>query len=198
MNVRGDVATTGADTRQAIAEAALRLFRDGGYDQTTVDAIAGDAGVSRATVFRYFSSKEELIFARYPGEIERLRYEIRGYGPSNEHRALRAVLLGFAGRLEADADAFGAEVALMAAHPRLLGRALVTIHHLAGGLAQELATSRRRDDMDIRARVMAHTAVTALQEAVCVWRATAPGTSLVEVADRALKVALPSRPRSKG
>lgn len=197
MSGHGDVPTASVETRQAIADAALRLFRHGGYNQTTVDAIADGAGVSRATVFRYFPSKEEIIFARYPREIERLRGEIRGCPPSNEHRALRAVILGFAGRLEADTDSFSAEVALMVAHPRLLARALVTVHHLAGGLAQELAAGRRQDHVDIRARVLAHTAVTALQEAVCVWRATA-GTSLVEVVDHALKVALPPRSRSKG
>jgi AcrR family transcriptional regulator len=43
-----------------ITHAAWRLFDSGGYESTTVDAIAREAGISRRTFFRYFSSKEEV------------------------------------------------------------------------------------------------------------------------------------------
>ena len=48
-------------TRTAIVEAALRLFRDTGYDATTMRAIAREAGVSTGSAYYYFGSKEELI-----------------------------------------------------------------------------------------------------------------------------------------
>jgi AcrR family transcriptional regulator len=48
-------------TRSAIVEAALRLFRERGYDATAMRAIAGAAGVSTGNAYYYFSSKEELI-----------------------------------------------------------------------------------------------------------------------------------------
>jgi AcrR family transcriptional regulator len=48
-------------TRSAIVEAALRLFRDRGYDAATMRAIASAAGVSTGNAYYYFSSKEELI-----------------------------------------------------------------------------------------------------------------------------------------
>jgi AcrR family transcriptional regulator len=48
-------------TRAAIIEAALRLFRETGYDATTMRAIAREAGVSTGSAYYYFSSKEELI-----------------------------------------------------------------------------------------------------------------------------------------
>jgi len=48
-------------TRAAIVEAALRLFRDTGYDATTMRAIAREAGVSTGSAYYYFGSKEELI-----------------------------------------------------------------------------------------------------------------------------------------
>jgi len=48
-------------TRAAIVEAALRLFRETGYDATTMRAIAREAGVSTGNAYYYFSSKEELI-----------------------------------------------------------------------------------------------------------------------------------------
>ncbi len=52
-------------TRQAIVEAALRLFRSGGYDKTTMRAIAGEADVSLGNAYYYFASKEHLIQAFY-------------------------------------------------------------------------------------------------------------------------------------
>jgi len=55
----------GEQTRQAIAEAALRLFREHGYEATTMRAIAKEAGVATGNAYYYFGSKEELIHAYY-------------------------------------------------------------------------------------------------------------------------------------
>ena len=48
-------------TRAAIVDAALRLFRQNGYDAATMRAIAREAGVSTGNAYYYFSSKDELI-----------------------------------------------------------------------------------------------------------------------------------------
>jgi AcrR family transcriptional regulator len=48
-------------TRAAIIEAALRLFRETGYEATTMRAIAREAGVSTGNAYYYFGSKEDLI-----------------------------------------------------------------------------------------------------------------------------------------
>jgi AcrR family transcriptional regulator len=48
-------------TRAAITDAALELFRSRGYEATTMRAIAERAGVSTGNAYYYFSSKEELI-----------------------------------------------------------------------------------------------------------------------------------------
>lgn len=52
-------------TRAGIVDAALRLFRTGGYDATTMRAIADEAGVSLGNAYYYFSGKEELVQAFY-------------------------------------------------------------------------------------------------------------------------------------
>jgi AcrR family transcriptional regulator len=60
-------------TRAAIIEAALRLFRETGYEATTMRAIAREAGVSTGNAYYYFASKEELIhefYARNQAEHE--------------------------------------------------------------------------------------------------------------------------------
>jgi AcrR family transcriptional regulator len=50
-----------ARTRAAIREHAFRLFREQGYDATTVEQIAEAAEVSPSTFFRYFPTKEDVV-----------------------------------------------------------------------------------------------------------------------------------------
>jgi AcrR family transcriptional regulator len=50
-------------TRDRIRASALRLFRDQGYDATTVEQIAAAAGVSHVTFFRYFPAKEDVALS---------------------------------------------------------------------------------------------------------------------------------------
>src|SRR6266566_4968521 len=53
--------TRAEQTRAAIIEAALSLFRESGYEATTMRAIAREAGVATGNAYYYFGSKEELI-----------------------------------------------------------------------------------------------------------------------------------------
>lgn len=53
-----------ARTREALRAAAFTLFRARGFERTTVDQIAAEAGVSRTTFFRYFATKEAVVFER--------------------------------------------------------------------------------------------------------------------------------------
>jgi AcrR family transcriptional regulator len=51
------------DARERLAAAALDLFVENGYEQTTVAQIADRAGLNRATFFRHFADKREVLFA---------------------------------------------------------------------------------------------------------------------------------------
>jgi AcrR family transcriptional regulator len=83
--------TKSEQTRAAIAESAMRLFRTKGYDKTTMRAIASEAGVSLGNAYYYFGSKEHLIQAFYDQMQE-------------QHAEAASVVLGrqtaFAARLE--------------------------------------------------------------------------------------------------
>jgi AcrR family transcriptional regulator len=50
-------------TRNALLRAALELFTTKGYEETTVDEIAEAVDVSQRTFFRYFTNKQEAVFA---------------------------------------------------------------------------------------------------------------------------------------
>jgi AcrR family transcriptional regulator len=61
-----------AATRQAIANTALRLFLERGYDAVGIREVAEAADVAVTTVFAHFSSKEALVFDRDQGLQDRL------------------------------------------------------------------------------------------------------------------------------
>jgi AcrR family transcriptional regulator len=51
------------DARRRLQEAALALFRERGYDATTVAEIAERAGLTKRTFFRHFADKREVLFS---------------------------------------------------------------------------------------------------------------------------------------
>jgi AcrR family transcriptional regulator len=55
----------GTETRAAIFEAALRLFREKGFDATTMRDVAAEAGVAAGAAYYYFPGKESIIQAYY-------------------------------------------------------------------------------------------------------------------------------------
>ncbi len=69
-----NVATPKAEeTRERILDAALKLFRERGFDETTMRDIAAAAGVATGAAYYYFRSKEELVMAFYVRTAEEAR-----------------------------------------------------------------------------------------------------------------------------
>jgi AcrR family transcriptional regulator len=94
-------------TREVIASAAMSLFFEHGYDSVTVADVARQAGVSVATVFNYFDTKEDLFFDEVDPLQAALTAAVRNCPPG------ASVLLALqdqvvyqltAGRTEADAE----------------------------------------------------------------------------------------------
>lgn len=50
------------NTKTHVLEVADKLFKENGYDKTSMDEIAKESGVSRRTLFRYFNTKSEILF----------------------------------------------------------------------------------------------------------------------------------------
>jgi AcrR family transcriptional regulator len=68
-------------TREAIREAALRLFRKHGFEAVPVTEVAREANVSPATVFNYFPTKEDLFYERMDVFEEELLRAVREREP---------------------------------------------------------------------------------------------------------------------
>jgi AcrR family transcriptional regulator len=69
------------DARERLETAALELFAENGYEATTVSQIADRAGLNRATFFRHFADKREVLFGGEDVLIELLSGGIRAASP---------------------------------------------------------------------------------------------------------------------
>jgi AcrR family transcriptional regulator len=90
-----------ADARRALFDAAMVLFREQGFDATTVEEIAARAGFSRATFFNHFGSKAAVLQVfgeQVAGAMETTLAEARRGTPPLER--LRRVLLAMAREAE--------------------------------------------------------------------------------------------------
>jgi AcrR family transcriptional regulator len=70
--------------RVDVARVAMRLFSERGYEATTVQDIAEAADISYRTFFRYFATKEDVVFPDVERHLEILRARIGGI-PAGEH-----------------------------------------------------------------------------------------------------------------
>ena len=93
---KNDQATKkGEQTRNVILDNALRLFREGGIDATTMREIASAAGVALGAAYYYFPSKEAIILAYYDrvqSEHSRLMNEVLQDGKIDLKQRLRMML----------------------------------------------------------------------------------------------------------
>jgi AcrR family transcriptional regulator len=137
------VSRWGPDARGRLAQAALELYGERGFDQTTVAEIANRAGLTERTFFRHFTDKREVLFAG----SEALRDLLVGAVASAPTSA--APIDAVAAALLSAGDAFNEErrnysrerQAVIAANADLRERELIKLASLASAIAEAL---RRR------------------------------------------------------
>ena len=59
--------------REAILEAAARVFASEGFDRASMAALAHDAGISKANIYHYYDSKDALLFDLLDSHLKELR-----------------------------------------------------------------------------------------------------------------------------
>ncbi|WP_409181883.1 TetR/AcrR family transcriptional regulator [Amycolatopsis sp. VS8301801F10] len=95
-----------AATRRKIADTALRLFLERGYDEVGIRDIAAEADVAVTTVFSHFASKEALVFEQDSNFEERLRAAVeRRASPESLIPALREEIQALVRHCTADSVA---------------------------------------------------------------------------------------------
>ena len=174
-----------ARTRAAIREHALRLFREQGYHETTVEQIAEAAEVSPSTFFRYFPTKEDVVlqddfdvlgteaFEAQPAELS----------PVAAFRAAAAQM--FATLAPEELAQFRETTELALTVPEVRARALDefarTIDEIAAAVARR--TGRAPDDFAVRN--VAGAVIGVIMAATMPW-AEAPSQDMFERIDAAL------------
>jgi AcrR family transcriptional regulator len=122
-------------TREAIAQAAMALFVEHGFDAVTVADVARAADVSEKTVFNYFAAKEDLVLVggeeRRAALIEAIRTRPAG---TSIVEPFRAATLEFVERVERDS------VESIVAVPRLVAGSRALRNRLFLGWEEEAAT----------------------------------------------------------
>ncbi|OPC85112.1 TetR family transcriptional regulator [Embleya scabrispora] len=156
-------------TRRAIRREAYRLFREHGYDATTVDQIAEAAEISPSTFFRYFPSKEDVVLT---DEYDPLLVEILRSAPEGTS-LIRIVRTGVVDALRRIMREEGEEMvtrmSLVVRVPALRRRSYEQQMESWSLMAEAYAarTGRSARDFDLRVAVSAINA--AMSDAILTW-----------------------------
>jgi AcrR family transcriptional regulator len=132
-------------TRDAIVAAAHELFAERGFDGVTVMDIAERAEVGRATFFRYFGDKQEVLF----GDERELELVVAEAGRHSVDAPLgdslkvaldlvRTIVVAFVERVTAQPEAYSLHERLVAQHPELQARSLTKQRRYAEELTKVL------------------------------------------------------------
>jgi AcrR family transcriptional regulator len=110
-------------TRTDIADAAVALFIDHGYVETTMEAVAEAAGVSRRTAYRHFPNKEDLVFEQPRRWINHFDETLASASADDSLRVrVRRGLLAVAELIQSTASSVLPALSVYAVTPALRGR----------------------------------------------------------------------------
>jgi AcrR family transcriptional regulator len=127
------------DARQRLQEAALTLYGERGYEETTVAEIAERAGLTKRTFFRYFADKREVLF--WGSELlEQQMVAAIEAAPDGTSALgmLDAALSAAAVRFEEAREFAGTRHRIIASSPELQERELIKGAALSAGVARAL------------------------------------------------------------
>ncbi len=163
-----------------IEDSALELFLARGFAETTMADVATAAGISRSSLFRYFSTKEDLLLAPMRETSGRLVADLRKR-PSDEDAwtALTHVLIAFAAEFDAGGETARRRARLLADTPGLRD-AMAGKHREWQEVFASALTERLTGPEDARllqAQAITASALSCLDVAVTAWARSASGPS---------------------
>ena len=166
-----------ARTRASLREHALRLFREQGYQATTVEQIAAAAEVSPSTFFRYFPTKEDVVLqddmdTRMVAAFEQ---QPPGVGPIAAVRgAAREMLTSYTGT---DLDVIRETTRLTMTVPEVRARALDEFARTITVLAEAVSKRTGRAPDDLAVRTVAGAIIGVIMSITMPWENWSDGTS---------------------
>ena len=158
-------------TMATLEAAALRLFAERGFDAVTIDEIAAAAEVSRRTFFRYYPTKEAVLFPDSSDRREHVRQALAEVQPGESAlAAVRRALMSLAAFYGDDRERLLKRNAIMVGHAGLEARYLAqqrwAEEALTGLMAEWLGVD---PEEDLRPSVVAATALAAVRVAMAAW-----------------------------
>lgn len=174
-----------AQTRAAIQTHALRLFREQGYDSTTIEQIIEAADVSETTFFRYFPTKEDVVLQDDYNPLIVGAYQAQppDLPPVSAVRAAFAALFA---HMSAEQQAEQRErIALILSVPRLRAAMLEQFAGAMQLMADAMAERSGRRSDDFAVRTVAGAVVGAMM-AVLAAMADDPDADLGSLIDQAI------------
>jgi AcrR family transcriptional regulator len=167
------------DGRGRLVQAAMQLYGEHGYEQTTVAEIAERAGLTERTFFRHFADKREVLFFG-SADLQAVMVEALDQAPReiSPLDAVAAALDAAAGMLGSNREHSRARQSLITANPALQERELVKMATLAGVLADGL---RRRGVPDPAAVLTAEAGIAVFRVSFERWIADDRAGSLADV-----------------
>jgi AcrR family transcriptional regulator len=172
-------------TRQAVIDVAWRLFRQKGYDATTVDEIAEQSFISRRTFFRYFPNKESVVFHESPVRLAYFRSQLVAGGTG--FRAVSHACLELARHYEANKQALIEEYRLIRSAPTLILREGEIDGEWMEAIAETLGAGGTRA-AGRRNRVLAGAIFGAVRATLAEWLAADGSISLVGLGEEAMSI----------
>jgi AcrR family transcriptional regulator len=158
-----------AATRDRIQACALRLFREQGYEATTVEQIAAAAGVSHMTFFRYFPAKEDVALS---DSYDPLIAEMIGQTPATWPviQRIRTVLVqGLKQVYGTDRDTMLAQNKLVVSTPALRERLWANQIATQQLILQALGNGEQDPHPDFQTKVTVGACLAAVTTAILTW-----------------------------
>lgn len=160
-----------AKTRDALVREALRLFDERGFDHVTVEEIVERCDVSPRTFFRYFASKEDVLFIERASFRDLLLAALEAQPDDvSPLPALQAAVLAVAREFEEHRETLLLRRRIITSTPALSTRAAERHHGWESAIIAELRrTGRDAGLSDLELRLMVAASATALRVATEVW-----------------------------
>lgn len=193
--------------RRHISDTATRLFMQHGFDAVSVEQVAREADVSKATIFNYFECKEDLLLDRAPQMIQHVRNALADSRAAEALPALRNALVELvigANPLAGSGSGVASFWAMVASNPSLRARAQQQGEELTAEVAQLLQPAYRKDAPLVATLAIAawwfawRQAVESLQAGHSIPRVRKQQRTTIERAFSALEIAFPPAPRPTG